>query len=392
MTTSPDIDPFAIAYAERASLPTLLKPLHLFMTGLPGRDAQPRASGPLREVTRDLLLLLLFAATAAGAATYAAGGGFATLAAIPALYASLAIAGRLRKLTVGHMHEAGHGVGFAGWEARGWSRPTRRRGRFWLAEICSVTALTVSAAYYMRKHGQHHRLDLLGTVREPDGEDLAEQGFVRGMAPGTFGRRLIARLLSPAWYVRRDLKRLAQTLTQGKPVRRVAAASWLALLLGAAFVMPPVAWLAAIGLPWFVWYPAASLLQVLTEHPYGDSQGADSLAAYAARTWDRLPWDAWPQATGNRAHDLALRLRWTLRFALIHLPSRITVLDRTMVWHRWHHIAWPLGRPFDAWWTIGYAARDAWAEGILPKGWEANALAGLPAALDRQREHMESLA
>lgn len=83
-------------------------------------------------------------------------------------------------------------------------------------------------------------------------------------------------------------------------------------------------------------------------------------------------------------------MRWWTKFLLIHLPTRVAVYDRTMIWHRYHHLAWPLGRPFDAWWAIDHEVVKAWREGALPSGWGANMLEGLPAALRRQARFMES--
>jgi len=391
MNSHTDLDPVAAAYAERDRLPIILKPLHRFQTGLPDLEAGAPSSGPVRESARDFALLALFVAIAASLGAGASLGGWFSLAAIPAFYAGLAVTGRLRKFTVGHMHEAGHGVGFDGWRARGLARRGVRRLRFWLAEAFSVVTLGVSASVYMRAHGRHHRVPLLGTIHEPDGAELGAQGFVRGMSKGAFYRRLLGKLFNPLWYVEQNAARLSATLRGGKPVRRVAAAGWLATLIGLAAVLPPAAWLAAIGLPWFVLYPTASLLQVLTEHPYGDRKGAASLAEYAERTWDRLPWDAWPRFARRFGSDLQAFSLWVLRYLVIQLPSRLAVLDRTMIWHRWHHLAWLLGRPFDAWWTIAFEARDAWRDGCLPVGWERNLLSGLDAALERQRQHMEEL-
>jgi hypothetical protein len=390
MTQPASPDPIQTLYDERARLPIGLRQLQTFMTALPDLDLQPKPSGPLREMGRDLGFLVASSTIAGIGGAVAAAGGLAALATIPALFFSLAAAGRLRRLTVGHMHEIGHGVGVDGWRERGWSRKTIRCGRLILAETCSAIALTVSAKHYFMAHAKHHKLGLLGTIYEPDGQELAKEGFVRGLKPGTFLRKLASKLLNPAWYLRKNADRLAMTLSEGPVIRRAAAAAGLSTLLGSLFLLPFAAWLYAIFLPWFIFYPAASFLQVVTEHPYGDTKGAVTLDEYAARTWDRLPWDAWPQSSQSSTSGLRAKAAWLARFLTIHLPSRLTVLDSTMIWHRWHHIAWPLGRAFDQWWNIPFSARDAWRDGILPKGWESNTLSGLPAALKRQRKHMES--
>lgn len=382
-------DPFQQVVDERASLPIALARLQRFMTGFPDLGEMPRETNPINLLLRDIAIL---AGTAAGAAVLAAAARSAVTMPllVPATYLALAAAGRLRKLTVGHMHEASHGVGFKDWADRhGMDRRRRRAWRFWLAETCSVIALTQSAVVYMKKHARHHAVEWLGTIFEPDGADLADEGFIRPMEKGTFLPRLARRLFNPAWYLRANLRRAKMSLMQGKTVRRLSAATIWVGIFGSAALLPFPAWLFGVGLPWLVLYPAASLLQVVTEHPYGDREGAIDLDQYAARTWDRLPWDAVP-TDDHGGHTVAAWSRWLARFAFLHLPARLAVLDTTMIYHRWHHLAWLLGRPFDRWWSIAHEARDAWRDKILPAGWQANTLNGLAAALRRQRDHLES--
>jgi hypothetical protein len=390
MTLKKQHDPINALLEERATLPAPMALFQRVMTTLPSPDEAPLNTGPVRLLIRDLVLLALFAALAAFLALTAMSGGVGLLAAPFSALASLGVAGRLRKLTVGHMHEASHGVGYAGWRNRGVSRRVIRALRFFGAEFCAIVAVTTPFVRYMRNHGRHHRLHLLGTVFEPDGAYLAQEGFVRGMAAGSFDRRLVLTLLNPAWYAAMAAERVTTSLTFGSPLRRVLATGWLAGLVGAALAMPLPMWLMAIGLPWLVLFPAASLLQVITEHPYGDRHGAQDFAGYAARTWDRIPWTLVPSGPASFSSGLRAWARWTLRTVLVHIPSRLAVLDTTMVWHRYHHIAWPLGRPFDAWWTVGHQMAAAWREGVLPDGWEANTLEGLPAALGRQKTHLET--
>jgi len=383
-------DPIQDLYVERAGLPPLLALLQRFMTTLPGLDEAPPETGPVRLFLRDLGLLVVFAGLAGLLGALASQGGWLLWALLPAAYLSLAAAGRLRKFTVGHMHEATHGVGFDGWRKLGLSRRQVRRLRFWLAEICSVLSLTISAVRYMRAHGGHHAQRKLGTIYEADGADLADDGFVRGLPVGSFYRRLASKLLNPLWYVRKTMRRLGLSLGEGILVRRGGAALMWIAIIGSLAALPPLSWIMAVGLPWLVLYPAASLVQVITEHPYGDKKGAQDLDEYAARTWDRIPWDATPVPGASVLQAIGAWAYWILGFAFMHLPARLAVLDTTMVWHRWHHLAWPLGRAFDSWWLIAYQARQAWIDKVLPAGWQANTLKGLPDALARQKRHMET--
>lgn len=383
------LDPIQALLDERPRL-GVLAPLQRFMTALPSPSEPAPDTGPVRRLARDIGLLSA-AVTGAGAfAALAGAGGLAALAWAPSLACMLIATGQLRKLTVADMHEAGHGVGFDGWRVRGLQRREVRAVRLIVAETASVAALSISAVTYLRGHARHHMLGRLSTDREPDGAELREEGFMRPMKPGSFYPTLVlGKLLNPLWYARKFGQRLQTSLGQGSRIRRGSAAAMWTLLLGSATLLPAHVWLMAVGLPWFVGYPAASLLQVITEHPYGNRKGAKDLAGYAALTWDRIPWDLVPQGNCGVMRNTWAWTRWTGRL-MLHLIARATVLDTTMIWHRHHHLAWPLGRPFDDWWAIGHRFVEAWQDRLLPTNWEVNTLVGLGGALQRQRRHLES--
>ena len=390
MNTKLNTDPIGRLYAERARLNPVLGRLQEFMTALPWPlEYRPR-SGPVRRLIVDLLRLAFLSVAAGVTAAFASHDGFAALLVLPTLLFSLGAVGRLRKITVGHKHESGHGVGFASWRRAGHSRKTIRAVRFTIMEIGAVIALAGPGIGYMRQHARHHALRMLGTGRDPDGAALLALGFRQGLSRGAFRKTLLGCLFDPMWYARENLKRLRATTASGSlPSSLAATLLWIGLI-ASAFVLPFWVWLAALGGPWLLGFPAASLLQVITEHPYVAKEGATDLASYAARTWDRIPWQITPERSPFSKGGLALWLRWTARFVFIHFPSRLAVLDRTMIWHRMHHLAWPMGQPFDDWWNIDRRVACAWYYGMLFDGWEEQVLEGLPEALLRQERYMEA--
>lgn len=378
--------------ADRLRLPRLLRRLHRIQTAIADRGEPIAASTPLREAGRDLALLAGFAATAAGAATFATAGGMAApfLAGVAA-YASLGVTGRLRRIVVGHVHEAGHGTATSLYIQAGLPKAKARAITEAILDIGTSLTLTQNGQTYRRLHRAHHEEKMLGTAGDPDGADLKRWGFWVGLPQKAFMPKLLRTLASPVWHSRFLAARLASNFVDARPARRLMGAVSLVALAGLGFVLPPAAYLAAIVLPWTVLYQAAALLQVLTEHRYGYAEGARTLADYAQRTWERVPYEPMPAPGLKGAARVRAWARWTLRLAFIHLPTRLAVLDSTMIAHSYHHTAWPAGQPFDDWWATSermIAARD---ENRLPPEAAADVVFGIDAALKLQRAHMSTL-
>ncbi len=140
----------------------------------------------------------------------------------------------------------------------------------------------------------------------------------------------------------------------------------------------------AIGLPWTVGYHVAALLQVATEHPYGFTEGADDLAAHALRNWERVPMEPFPARPRRGGVAVGAWIGWTLRLVLVHVPSRLAVLDGSMIAHGWHHLAWPVGAPFHDWWETPRRMLIARRLGTQPHEAATPVVAGLLGALVRQ--------
>ena len=373
-------------FADRARLPRPLAKLHELQSGLPDpREAAP-ARTPLGVLRRDLAAL-------AGFTTLAGLGAVAAVAAPPLLtvpvavvtaYAALGVVGRLRRLVVGHTHEAGHGMVAAFYRETGLPDQAAERLNQTVLDAGSLLTLTRNGEDYRRAHEAHHDEDKLGTRRDPDGADLDGWGLWPDRSRWPLGVELIATALDPVWHVGFLLSRLRSNFVEGGRSRRVKAAAVLALLVGASQVLPFAAWMSAIALPWTVGYHWAALLQVVTEHPYGFEEGAKTLREHAARNWERVPMEPFPDRDPRGRVPWGAWIGWAARLAFVHVPSRLAVLDGTMIAHGWHHLAWPVGAPFHDWWETPRRMLVARHEGTLPRDAETPVVAGLLGALRRQ--------
>jgi len=379
-------DRLAVVLDNRQRLPGILRPAHRLLTGVREPGMAPRRSTPLRMLAADLGWLGT-ALLAAGAGTaLAATGAVGALFGVPIAAAGVLFAtGRNRRLVVSHVHEASHGVVADFYRDRG--APDRRARRIAEAilDIGSSITMTLNGQDYRSTHALHHELEHLGTLGDPDGATLKAWGIWPDET-----RNLRATLLqtafNPLWHLRFLRDRILSNVARGKPYRRALGVAVLATMIGSAFVMPLPVWLAAVFLPFGPGYHIATLAQLTTIHPYGYPDGASTLDDYAGRTWERIPYRPMPV----RGAGLRAWLRWSWSISG-HVIARMTVLDDTMVPHGYHHIAWPIGRPFNDWWNTAQYWSDAHSAGVLPAGAESRIIWGLSEAWDRQQAQFDRM-
>lgn len=379
-------DPIQQLLDDRQRWPKWLRPLHVALTGVPDPGAKPRDTTPIKMLVEDVSVLTVSAALSAWAADAVASSNTAVFAgpiAIVGLVAALGAIGRLRRLVVGHSHEAGHGVVSAFYRENGIDDDKAMRRQTFIQDAATLITLTQNGQDYAREHEDHHG-QWLGTANDPDGAMLKEWGFWPGM-DNTVREQMWLTILNPIWHLRFLAKRLQSNLLHGPVYRRVLAAIRVAMGIGGLALLPLPSALALIAI-WVPGYQIASLLQVLTIHTYGHTKPADTPEDYAERTHERIPYRLMPRSSNPLEW---FRWSWSM---LGHVAARLTVLDSTMIAHGWHHLAWPTGNPFNDWWNTSLRMVNAYVEGKLPEGWEQRILWGLVPGLERQQANFDRLA
>lgn len=374
---------------DRARLPRPLAWLHEQLTGLPDPRRPARPTTPLKVLAADIAWLAGFSGLAAiGAAVAQADllSAHGLLAATVSGYASLAVVGRLRRLVVGHAHEAAHGVIAAFYRQQGVPKARARALNEWVLDIGTALTLTRNGLDYRRGHTAHHEEDKLGTLRDPDGMDLHSWSLWRGLGIRSLPLELLLTALDPFWHAGMIWARLKSNFATGRRSRRLMALPPLLLVASSAAVLPLPVWLMAIGLPWTVGYNIAALLQVVTEHPYAQSGPASDHVAHAARNWDRVPVDPLPAARLTGVAKVRAWTVFTARLLAFHLPARLAVLDGSMIGHAWHHMAWPTGHRFFDWWETPRRELEARRAGTLPREAATRVLFGLGEAIALQAQ------
>lgn len=379
-------DRLAVVLDDRQRLPEILQSLHRLLTGVSEPGAPPKRSTPLRMLAKDLGWLAGSILTAGTGTMLASAGPVAALFGVPIAGAGVLIAiGRNRRLVVSHVHEAAHGV-VADFYRKG-GVPDRLACQIAEAilDIGSSITMTLNGQDYRSSHALHHAFEHLGTLTDPDGETL-KQWHIWPDETRNLRVTLLRTAFNPLWHLRFVRDRILSNIARGKVYRRMLGMAALTVALGSAFVLPLPVWLAAVFLPFGPGYHIATLAQLTTIHRYGYTDGAKTLDDYAERTWERIPYAPMPVPGAGPA--AWLHWSWAM---LGHVVARMTVLDDTMIPHGYHHLAWPVGRPFDDWWNTAQYWADAHSAGALPEGAEDRIVWGLVEAWDRQQAHFDRM-
>jgi hypothetical protein len=379
-------DRFDTVLNDRERLLKSLRGAHRLLTCVYEPGTAPKRSTPLRMLAKDLGWLGTSMLAAGMGAVLASAGPIGALFGVPMTAVGVLVAiGRNRRLVVSHVHEASHGIVADFYRERGWPERRARRVAEAILDIGSSITMTLNGQDYRTTHMLHHEFEHLGTLGDPDGATLKAWHIWPDETPNLLAA-LVRTVLNPMWHLRFLRERIMSNVAKGRPYRRAMGAAILAMMVGSALVLPLPVWLAAVFLPFGPGYNIASLAQLTTIHPYGFPAGAKTLAEYAQRTWERIPYTPMP-AEGA---DVAAWLRWS--WSMVgHVIARMTVLDGTMIPHGYHHLAWPVGREFDDWWNTAQYWSDAHAAGLLPAGAENRIVWGLTEAWERQQAHFEKM-
>ena len=379
-------DRVAVVLADRARLWKPLRGAHRLLTGVSEPGRPPKRSTPLRMLAKDMGWLGASMLTAGVGASIASAGPVAALFGVPIAAVGILLAvGRLRRLVVSHVHEASHGIVADFYRKTGMSTDRASRIAEAILDIGSSVTLTLNGQDYRTTHKLHHEPEHLATLTDPDGATL-KAWHIWPDETTSLRSSLLSTAASPGWHLRFLHDRIMSNVARGKLYRRTMGVGMLAMMLGSAIVLPLPVWIAAVLLPFGPGYHIATLAQLTTIHPYGYPEGAQTLDDYVERTWERIPYAPMPA----KGAGLAAWLRWSWSMTG-HAIARATVLDDTMIPHGFHHLAWPLGRPFDDWWNTAQYWVDAHNEGALPAGAENRTLWGLTEAWQRQQEHFDKM-
>ncbi|HTQ17429.1 fatty acid desaturase [Mycobacterium sp.] len=225
-----------------------------------------------------------------------------------------------------------------------WAKPHADR---LLGRIIAAVLVVQSFQRYSKEHISDHHAARHMTLHDPTVQAMLVTLALRpGMTRQQMWRRIIALLCSPVFHARFAWARIRSyvhgaTLTE----RRVALLGYLLL---AALLTVLHGWMfffVAWALPLFFFFQISNVLRLCVEHTFPEKdvevrRGRAYMAGLSNAIFlgEPVPGD---DLTG--ACRVYAWVRWTLRMALIHFPSRYLVLTGDTVVHDYHH-RFPMSR------------------------------------------------
>ncbi|HEV7833488.1 MAG TPA: stearoyl-CoA 9-desaturase [Caballeronia sp.] len=290
----------------------------------------------------------------------------------------IAIVWMLRKIQVTHLHHAIHQKLFV----KSWKNK-------WYGKIMPSLVIIQNSQDYKHDHFAHHAKAVFATRLDGDAAFLARLGFLPGRSKAELWLNLWITMLSPVFHGLFAWLRLRSAFTGNKALTTLVAVGNLILI----FEFGLLAWCVAVFLPCFVLYQISALLQFLTEHAWNVSDGpVKTWTEYENRCWARFCGERYPVLVSQtRSAHIAGVLRWTIKMAFLHLPTRAACLVGDLPVHDWHHLAPRAGQnPGD--WKNGIFNRQAAIEQGDNPGFSTRELWGLKNMISHQFNLLSSIA
>ncbi len=225
-----------------------------------------------------------------------------------------------------------------------WAKP--RADRF-LGRIVAGVLVVQSFQRYSKEHISDHHAARHMTLHDPTVQAMLVTLQLRpGMTRQQMWRRIIALLFSPVFHARFAWARIRSYVHGTTPgERRVALLGYLLLAVLLSVLHGWTFFLVAWVLPLFFFFQISNVLRLCVEHTFPEKdvevrRGRAYMAGLSNAIFLGEPAPGDDLTGARRAYAW---VRWTLRMALIHFPSRYLVLTGDTVVHDYHH-RFPMSR------------------------------------------------
>jgi hypothetical protein len=216
-----------------------------------------------------------------------------------------------------------------------------------VGRIIAAALIVQSFQRYSREHISDHHAARHMTLHDPTVQAMLVTLRLRpGMTRQQMWRQILARLGSPAFHARFALARMRSYVHGATPAeRRLALLGYLLLAVLLTVLHGWLLFLVAWALPLLFFFQISNVLRLCVEHTFPAKgvevrRGRAYMAGLSNAIFLGEPLPRRDLTPGRRAYAW---LRWALRMALIHFPSRYLVLTGDTVAHDYHH-RYPMSR------------------------------------------------
>jgi fatty acid desaturase len=212
---------------------------------------------------------------------------------------------------------------------------------YWIGELISIVTLTSAFDQYKRKHIHTHHTSSLLKPGDETYEALKELGLKPGVSPKENWRQLRQTMLSPRFYTKQILKRLAKTFFSPSVRHNLLAFVFWSIII--ALVTLTNAWV-TFGIAWImpisIFFEISSILRKCVEHrfpvPATEKRTTRVLSEMTAAIFLGEKTPDLPLSTSFGTRFMAWSI-WWLKILCYHLPVRLLVLVGDSTCHDAHH-------------------------------------------------------
>ncbi|MBW0018504.1 MAG: fatty acid desaturase [Mycobacterium sp.] len=210
-----------------------------------------------------------------------------------------------------------------------------------VGRIIAAGLVVQSFQRYSSEHISDHHAARHMTLHDPTVQAMLVTLRLRpGMTRQQMWRQIIALLCSPVFHARFARARVRSYVHGATPAeRRVALSGYLLLAALLTLLHGWMFFLVAWALPLFFFFQISNVLRLCVEHTFPAKgvevrRGRAYMAGLSNAIFLGEPVPGYELTGVRRAYAW---LRWALRMALIHFPSRYLVLTGDTVVHDYHH-------------------------------------------------------
>jgi fatty acid desaturase len=207
-----------------------------------------------------------------------------------------------------------------------------------LCEILSTLTIVQPFDSYKRFHVYEHHGRDFSTLADQDLAAIYTLGLRPGVPVPRMKLLLLWQCFNPLFHLHYFWGRLKANLISVPTYRLAMTCVWLAFLSVAASHTGCWVFLVAVVLPLTILYQIASLLHLVTEHAWllrGDNETVRQ--SHIDNSHARFCGTALPARNLGVVKSLLEWSKWILLHIFVHLPSRLLIVQGSLIVHDWHH-------------------------------------------------------
>lgn len=207
-----------------------------------------------------------------------------------------------------------------------------------LCEILSTLIVVQPFDSYKKFHVYEHHGRDFSTLNDQDLATIYSLGLRPGIPILRMKWLLAWQCINPMFHLRFMFGRVKNNLIDVPFYRLIMSCLWFGTLAWIGTVVGPYVFIIAIIMPCTIIYQICSLLHLVTEHAWVLRQSEETVrTSHVKNSHARFCGGALPSKELRGIKRFSAWSSWWLLHFLLHLPTRMLIVQGSLVVHDWHH-------------------------------------------------------